>query len=562
MKFDWPSCLQAAFRLTFSTPRRFAARGLRKRIYVRGVLGMMGARGATRASSHGGVNRMNMASIPQPCKGGRGRKWILVASILGLATAVSAAMIPNLFPFFDPTGVMATYNVNGPTDTSNPFFQTLGTNGRSCATCHIAGNAFGLSVQHVQTRFLATRGHDPLFADVDGANCPGAAADDPSAHSLLLEHGLIRVAITLPAGAQFQISAARDPYGCGVVTDPVSGLQTVSVYRRPLPSTNLGFLSAVMFDGRETVAPLNVPKTFQANLVTDLKHQAVDATLGHAQATAAPTADQQTAIVNFELGLFSAQVFDNRAGLLNAAGAQGGPLSLSKQTYYPGINDSLGKDPNGAAFNPAAFTLFAPWANLIVDSDDSDSIAAARKAIAAGENIFDSHPLTITTVRGLNDNTALGNPPPGSIMGTCTTCHDAPNVGDHSLPLPLDIGTGHDLTNETDPQISSGLAQLNFPGVPVYRITGCPNPFPSPEDSGQPYVIYTTDPGKALLTGLCSDVNRIKGPILRGLAARAPYFHNGAAQDLNQVVNFYNQRFQMNLSDQEKRQLVAFLNSL
>jgi cytochrome c peroxidase len=57
-------------------------------------------------------------------------------------------------------------------------------------------------------------------------------------------------------------------------------------------------------------------------------------------------------------------------------------------------------------------------------------------------------------------------------------------------------------------------------------------------------------------------VNRGEGPILRGLAARAPYFHNGAAADLKEVVNFYNERFQMNFTETEKRQLVAFLNSL
>jgi cytochrome c peroxidase len=57
-------------------------------------------------------------------------------------------------------------------------------------------------------------------------------------------------------------------------------------------------------------------------------------------------------------------------------------------------------------------------------------------------------------------------------------------------------------------------------------------------------------------------VNRTKGPILRGLAARAPYFHNGAARTLSEVVNFYDQRFQMNLTESEKSQLVAFLNSL
>jgi cytochrome c peroxidase len=103
---------------------------------------------------------------------------------------------------------------------------------------------------------------------------------------------------------------------------------------------------------------------------------------------------------------------------------------------------------------------------------------------------------------------------------------------------------------------------LSFPGVPVYEITGCPNPFAADGQTSVPYVIYTTDPGKGLVTGLCSDVNRIKGPILRGLAARAPYFHNGAARDLNEVLNFYNQRFQMNLTEKEKSQLIAFLNSL
>ncbi len=61
---------------------------------------------------------------------------------------------------------------------------------------------------------------------------------------------------------------------------------------------------------------------------------------------------------------------------------------------------------------------------------------------------------------------------------------------------------------------------------------------------------------------MCGDVNRVKGPVLRGLAARAPYFHNGAAKNLDQLLNFYNQRFQMNLTDDEKSELKAFLNSL
>jgi cytochrome c peroxidase len=73
---------------------------------------------------------------------------------------------------------------------------------------------------------------------------------------------------------------------------------------------------------------------------------------------------------------------------------------------------------------------------------------------------------------------------------------------------------------------------------------------------------YTSDPGKALISGLCSDVNRGKGPILRGLAARAPYFHNGAAANLQELVSFYNLRFQMNLTARQQKDLIAFLNSL
>jgi cytochrome c peroxidase len=102
------------------------------------------------------------------------------------------------------------------------------------------------------------------------------------------------------------------------------------------------------------------------------------------------------------------------------------------------------------------------------------------------------------------------------------------------------------------------LPSCPFPDLPVYLISGCPDPF----STGQPESFYTTDPGKALVTGLCSDFNRGKGPILRGLAARAPYFHNGAAANLHELVNFYNQRFAMNLTNQQKQDLIAFLNSL
>jgi hypothetical protein len=374
---------------------------------------------------------------------------------------------------------------------------------------------------------------------------------------------------------QFTISVIHDPYGCAMSPDPSTGQLDVSVYRRPLPSTNLSFLSAIMADGRETIQPLISESSFRANLVADLTHQAVDATMGHAQATRVPTARQLSDIVNFELGLYTAQGYDLRAGDLSKrddggfdlrgdryrdqAGPQGGALNVQSLPYYPGINDSLGADPTGASFNPTSMLMFASWTKLPETFDlFGAGRDAARREIAAGEALFNSAPMMISNVRGLNDNPALGRPT--SFVGHCTTCHDTPSVGDHSLPLPLDIGTSHSNLPgmEDDPAIIAALAQLSMPNLPVYLINGCPNPF----NANQPASFYTTDPGKALLTGNCGDLNRIKGPVLRGLAARAPYFHNGAAASLLEAVNFYDQRFKMKLTETQKHELVAFLNAL
>jgi cytochrome c peroxidase len=75
-------------------------------------------------------------------------------------------------------------------------------------------------------------------------------------------------------------------------------------------------------------------------------------------------------------------------------------------------------------------------------------------------------------------------------------------------------------------------------------------------------VVQTTDPGRALITGSWADVGKVKGPILRGLSARAPYFHNGSANTLMDVVDFYDKRFGIGFTDREKADLVAFLSAL
>lgn len=462
------------------------------------------------------------------------RPFYIVAAITAVAAAVA---LPNRFPFRDASGIVETYSSAGSLDQSGPFSQSLGSNGRTCATCHVAENAFGLSAQHVESVYQSTSGRDPLFAPIDGAVCE----DQPLNVSLLRQYGLIRIALPLAANPQFTITAVHDPYGCALVTDPTTGVVTISVYRRPLPATNLGFLTAIQFDGRETVAPLNNPQTFAANLLTDLKHQAIDATLGHAQAAAAPTDAQLSQIIAFEASLNSAQVVDSSAGRLDSGGAHGGPQFLSGAQFFPGINDSLGANPTGVPFSPNVFSLYSQWAT------SSDPY---RRSVANGEEIFNTHPLLISDVRGLND--VLKQP---IVNGTCTTCHDTPNVGNHSLPVPLEIGTSRSADFETNLQIQAAVSQLSMPDLPVFEIV-CNQ---GHDSAG---ITYTSDPGKATLTGLCTDVGRGKGPILRGLAARAPYFHNGSAATLDEVVKFYNRRFGMGLTEQEKQDLLNFLKTL
>jgi cytochrome c peroxidase len=422
---------------------------------------------------------------------------------------------PNMFGFANPTGTHRTYNVHGAIDFDNVFFQSLGTNGRSCGSCHQPAEGWTIVPSQVQARFEATDGEDPIFRTNDGANSPNADVSTVearrSSYSMLLTKGLIRVGIGMPANAEFALIDVDDPYGYASSTE-------LSLFRRPLPATNLPFLATVMWDGRQTFPGQSIH--------FDLSDQANGATLGHAAGINPLTQAQREAIVNFERGLFTAQSTDNSAGVLNARGAAGGPVSLSRQPFYIGINDVL-----SPGFDRRAFTLFDAWRNLA--SSHGDPYTDARAAVARGQELFNTRGFTIANVRGVND--ALGV---SALPGTCTTCHDTPNVGNHSTSLPLDLG----LTT----------AAVRTPDMPLYTF----------RHNATGTVIQTTDPGRALITGKWEHMSLFKGPILRGLAGRAPYFHNALAATLADVVEFYNGRFHIGLSAQDKSDLVAFMKAL
>jgi cytochrome c peroxidase len=477
------------------------------------------------------MNRKERSGNAAPQSSRKRLRYLILAlaviSVAGLG-ALGGTQFSNPLNSPDPSGVLSTYSTSGGIDLSNPFFQSLGTNGRSCGSCHVASDGWSITPPHLRDRFAASRGLDPVFRPVDGANCPSAdvstvgARED--AYSLLLSKGLIRISVAVPGNAEFSVEQIRDPYAC-----PETTTTQLAMYRRPLPSTNLDFLSAVMWDGRETVFGAIPGKSI--NLTQSLTNQGKDATLGHAQAANPPTAAQLEQIVAFETGLYTAQSRDHRAGSLTSDGALGGPVNLSTQNFYIGINDALGGDPTHTPFDSKAFTLYNAW----TDPDDSRR-EESRESVARGQALFNTFLIRIRNVGGLNDALGLD-----TINGTCTTCHDSPNVGNHSFSVPLRIGT-------TD---YPAVPALDISGLPVYRIK-----------CGNGTVIDTTDPGRGLISGKCADLGKVKGPILRGLAGRAPYFHNGSATSLEKVVEFYDQRFILNLTVEQKHDLVAFLRTL
>jgi hypothetical protein len=230
------------------------------------------------------------------------------------------------------SGTARTINVSGGpvVDRASPFFQSLGTNGRSCATCHDVRDNMTVTPARLRERFGATGGTDPIFRTVDGSNSPDADVSTVrarrTAYGMLLTKGLIRVGLGIPPSVEIELAGVQDPYGHASAAE-------LSLFRRPLPTTNLKFLSTVMWDGRETLKDAGQPTGF-ALLAFDLADQSNAATLTHAQGAAPLTDGQRQAIVDFETQLFTAQVEDHHAGDLDEGGATGGPLALSAQLWW------------------------------------------------------------------------------------------------------------------------------------------------------------------------------------------------------------------------------------
>jgi cytochrome c peroxidase len=361
----------------------------------------------------------------------------------------------------------------------------MGTNGRSCHHCHSSANGWTLSPNEARARF-AINDSDPLFSDNDGAVTPNADVSTTEARraaaALVLAKGLIRVGLPIPDGAEFELAAVDDPYG-------YASAKELSLFRRPLPARNLTFLTTVMWDGRRTGCGQSISQ--------DLEDQATHAILTHMKAKAPPSADLLARIVGMERSLYYAQSYDDQAGALDAEGALGGSVNLSKQSFAFGATSADGR----------AFTLYDAWRNTATTTPGG----VARAAVARGQETFNAN---------------------------CTACHDAPNAGSNAVGAYFDLGIAEGSRRTAD--------------LPLYtfknRVTG--------------ETRSLTDPGRGLITGRWADLGRFKVPTMRGLAVRAPYFHDGSAPDLPTAIDTVTAKLGLGLTVDEKADLAAFLRAL
>jgi cytochrome c peroxidase len=258
-------------------------------------------------------------------------------------------------------------------------------------------------------------------------------------------------------------------------------------------------------------------------------------------------------------GVFTSQVADNAAGRLDAFGGGGGVVALAALAQNRAQPCRLA-GATLTVFTPATctpasrptMTLFDAWS----DTATGNTLSPARAAVARGQAVF---------------NGGVQLHVPGVGVASCSTCHALNNVGNNpsdTSPLSF-VRLGLDSPDflaqlaVNDAQIDSFVTRTA--GLPVYSVVGGTCPTLSDPLSSSPIVgtnLRTTDPGRAMVTGHCADLGKFKPPVLRDVAVRAPYFHNAAATTLDDVVNFYNARFTIGLSEGQHADLVAFLKTL
>jgi cytochrome c peroxidase len=384
------------------------------------------------------------------------------------------------------TGVAETLHLSGSIDRTNPFFQALGTNPRTCETCHSAAQGWTINAASNLRLLKDSQGLAPLFNLVDQGIRPDADVSSYDARvatfkDLTGKRGLTRFTRTLSPTAEFTLISVADPYGWSDTT-------RYSGFRRPTPTANESKASSTGWTtGNDPLTQARGTLTGAARL-----HEQRDL-------VANPLAPEiAVAAGDFMFGVIAAQAEDNVAGRLDEDGARGGPAHLMAQEFFLGITA------------PKVFDIFDAWSAY---QGATDAKGQARAAIYRGQELFN------TTAR-------------------CSGCHNTPNVGGHNVVRFFNTGTAE------PPKCDPALPLLTV----QHKITA--------------ETKTVCDLGRAQTTGLWTDIGRFRAPPLRALVPRAPYFHDGQASSLAEVIRHYDERFTLGLTGTQKHDLEAFLRAL
>jgi hypothetical protein len=520
---------------------------------------------------------------------------LTTTALLATLTLFAVAEEPDGFLSFNTSsGRLGTFSTLGsiPHQSKiNPFFLPVfvngRTNGKTCEHCHFASDGWGLLVDHADQLFAASQGLHPLFTP-DAADNPAVAsipanvatlAQRQQVYSLMLKHGLALVRVNKPASAEFDVIGVDDAsipelsLAANQVTVPISsdgGSPTVQAgdpakyfaytqqfnnatfganvaqfwfHRRPLPTTNMQFLSEVSWEGRSTPQPSPSAAQILAG-ATKVAHDTIIARQNGVSLDAATQNSLATQMTAFMLRTTTAETFDSDsndfgAKVLTQDGAHNGPINLFQQPFFTGIND-----PFLPGFNAIASMIYSPgWAQ-----HSGGPVQAARAKILRGQALFNGKQIQIMDVKGLNDRFGIA-----SVTGTCTTCHNTPNVGNHSSRLDVALGVaGITVNGDGTKSAPAGLNQDAIADLPVFTL----------QNKTTSEIVHVTDLGLAAATGKWDDIGKFKVALPRTLEGRSPYFHNGGPTTLEELVSFYDNRFHIGFSPDEASDLIAFLKSL
>jgi cytochrome c peroxidase len=417
-------------------------------------------------------------------------------------------------------------------------------NGRTCATCHVLGEDTTLRPASVAARLQANPG-DPLFHPLD--------ADDPEAPALTFAHlkkGLVRVVLPLPDNMDVIDLDGK------VVT---AADRKIFVWRGVPTAANTALTAPFQYDGRER----------------NLQEQAQGAVTNHAQGPKLPP-EPLEAVAAFERALFTSPRAQLVARLLElGVPAQKLPLPEDFLPAPPG--ERRGRE----VFRVACLGCHgSATTDRIVNREVHDMLFSelgpdgnVRFQMVPGRGPV-AVPLARPDDEFLNVGFAFG-----SYLGQLGVL--ALFNSDVALPR-------YRFRFYRDGTRREAVADL--PPIPR-TLSGDPRDLrPALDAAGAPIVgpnrlpqLFSTDPGRAIVTGDPADFEAFDVPQLRGIAGTAPYFHDNSVETLEGVVDVYSQQVlgfitplklpavhppeqaggrKESLTPQQKADLLAFLRRL